>query len=253
MTRLVDADRSFHDGWWLHQMRRVDSTNELASTLPAWHAVRADLQSAGRGRTGRHWVSDDGGLWLSAVLPCPLDEPVWQFLPLAVGWGVGRALENLGVKRLRLRWPNDLMVDQLKLAGVLVERFDRNTAVVGVGMNISNTPEALDQMLVGATTRLRDLLPVAPLIEAATFIVLGGIRAAYEALQTTGFAPVARDLNARWLVSRRVELTLAGPLPVVRGRLLGIDERGALRLADEAGAETSYDATQVALLREIQT
>lgn len=249
-ARLVDAERSFHDGWWIHALRRVDSTSSLAAKLPAWHAVRAETQEAGRGRTGRHWVSDRGGLWLSAVLPCAISEPIWQYLPLAIGWSLALTLRELGVRDLRLRWPNDLMVGRRKLGGILVERFDRESAVVGIGMNAFNTPQAVDPLLNGAVTRLRDLLPTVGSIEDVAGEVLASVRFAYETLLTRGFDSIADDLNARWLVPHQVELTIAGQHELVRGRLLGIDRHGALRLLNERGLESVFDATQVAFLRE---
>ena len=70
-------------GWLLEVLPEIDTTNRVAAKLPAWHAVRADTQTAGRGRTGRVWTSDVGGLWLSAVVPCPGPRERWALLPLA--------------------------------------------------------------------------------------------------------------------------------------------------------------------------
>jgi hypothetical protein len=59
------------EGWTVHEVASVDSTNLFAAKLPVWHAVRAEVQTAGRGRFQRVWISDQGGLWLSAVVPSP--------------------------------------------------------------------------------------------------------------------------------------------------------------------------------------
>jgi BirA family transcriptional regulator, biotin operon repressor / biotin---[acetyl-CoA-carboxylase] ligase len=125
-----------HAGWTLHVVASADSTNRLARTFAPWHAIRADVQTGGYGRTGRTWISDAGGLWLSAVLPCPGPRERWEVLPLAVGHALISALTGLGAASLRLRWPNDILSGRRKLAGLLVERHDAHTAVVGIGINI---------------------------------------------------------------------------------------------------------------------
>src|SRR5690606_31535864 len=56
-------------GWCLHHYEEVTSTNDVAARFPAWHAVWSDRQNTGRGRHGRKWISQAGGLWLSAVVP----------------------------------------------------------------------------------------------------------------------------------------------------------------------------------------
>jgi BirA family biotin operon repressor/biotin-[acetyl-CoA-carboxylase] ligase len=250
-SRVVETESVLASGWRLHVKDKVGSTSTVAAQLPAWNAVRAATQNAGRGRTGRSWISDRGGLWLSAVLPCEIDEPVWQFLPLAVGWSLASALTKLGVSSLRVRWPNDLMIGGRKLGGILAERFTRNTAVVGIGINVFNRPEGFDATLAGVTVRLEELVPTIGSLEELTETVLTAVGTAHEALSTFGFPMIAHDLNSRWTDARQVELHLAGPSNLVRGTFAGIEENGALRLVAEDGSEFSYDATQVALLREL--
>lgn len=250
-SALREAKTEPRQGWQLHTFASVDSTNTMAAQLPAWHAVRARTQNAGRGRTGRHWISDEGGLWLSAVLPGGAAQACWQFLPLAVGWSLARALKRMGVTGLRLRWPNDLMVGRRKLAGLLVERFTPDTVVVGVGINVFNTPEVHDAQLSGTTVRLSELVREIGSMEDLTTYVLSALRFGHGVLQSEGFAGIAADLNARWTEPRRVELTLAGKNHGALGRFGGIDADGALRLCTDDGIDAHFDATQVALLREL--
>jgi BirA family transcriptional regulator, biotin operon repressor / biotin---[acetyl-CoA-carboxylase] ligase len=238
--------------WQLSVLPETTSTNTLAATLPPWHAIRAAHQSAGRGRTGRTWVSDRGGLWLSAVLPCPAPRERWALLPLAVGWALLETLADLGARDLRLRWPNDLLCGERKLAGLLVERHRPDTAVVGLGLNVLNRPEFASPTLRGTTVRLADLAPDAPTdLDTLATHALAAIARAHAELCEHGFARIAADLNRGWATPRLVALTLAdAPAPVL-GRFLGIAEDGRLRLAQRDGTVTAYDATQVALLREL--
>ena len=119
-----------------HRLRRLEffsydtvaSTNDLARELPPWSAVRAQKQTAGRGRFGRQFVSDPGGLWLSATLPAEGGAGRWNGFSLMVGCHLLHMLENLAVPDVRLRWPNDLMSGKKKLAGLLIEQGPRGNA-----------------------------------------------------------------------------------------------------------------------------
>ena len=254
MNSLLPAPREsgVFNGWMLDVVPSTTSTNALAARLPAWHAVRADTQTAGRGRTGRHWVSDRGGLWLSSVLPCPGPRATWELLPLAAGWALIAALAELGAENLRLRWPNDILCGPRKLAGLLVERHTADTAVVGIGLNVFNHPETAAAELAGATTRLADLAPVGNhSLDDIAGVVLRALAVAHGALASGDFPLVAEELNRSWREPRQVALTLADEARPATGVFLGIDTQGHLRLRREDGTVQTYDSHRVALLREI--
>lgn len=239
------------EGWQSHVFSEIDSTNTFAGPLPAWSAVRADIQTGGRGRTrGRHWTSDAGGLWLSAVLPCPGPRTDWETLPIAAGWAVLRVLRQAGVADLRLRWPNDIMAGRGKLAGLLVERFRADTAVIGVGLNISNHPESADPRLAGLTTRLDDLVPGCT-TEEMTPLLLRAFRHMHDVLSHQGFPLIADELNHDWREPRRVEVTLNGQADPFVAHFQGINSHGHLQITTPHDGLRVYAATQVALLREL--
>ncbi len=123
----------------------IESTStrllELAETgAPSGTCLAAEWQSSGRGRRGRGWVSSLGGSLTFSLL--------WRFergaghlggLSLAVGEAVARALAACGVQRVQVKWPNDVVADFRKLAGILVETSGEmqgpSVAVIGVGVN----------------------------------------------------------------------------------------------------------------------
>lgn len=251
---LLSAESSLSqgEGWSIHTAREIGSTNSAASRLPAWHAVRARLQTNGRGRTGRTWISDDGGLWLSAVLPCPGNRARWSILPLAAGWAIIAALSELGARSLRLRWPNDIMVGQRKLAGLLVERYNDETAVIGIGMNVLNSPEEAEPALAGATARLADLVDGSPTLEDLTRLILRSVGRAHALIRNDEFRQIADELNLQWAQPRLVSVTLTGRSHTFAGHFHGIDEAGRLRLSTERLGHRAYDASQVSLLRELE-
>jgi BirA family biotin operon repressor/biotin-[acetyl-CoA-carboxylase] ligase len=248
----ASAPRQPLDGWRLDVLAATESTNLVAARRPAWHAVRAETQSAGRGRTGRQWVSDAGGLWLSAVLPCPGPRDAWALLPLAAGHALLAALGDLGASGLRLRWPNDILVGRRKLAGLLVERHTPDTAVVGIGLNVHNHPEAAEPGLRDATIRLADLVPLNGLeLDAVAAVVLAALARAHHRLETEGFGPIAEELNQAWASPRLVVLTLAGRADAVVGRFLGVDAAGRLLLESRDRRVTAHAPVAVALLHEL--
>lgn len=240
------------EGWTIHTASEIGSTNSASAHLPAWHAVRARVQTNGRGRSSRTWVSDEGGLWLSAVVPCPGNRAKWAILPLAAGWAIIGALKELGARDLRLRWPNDIMVGRRKLAGLLVERFNSQTAVVGIGLNVFNFPEEEEPALSGATARLADLVPGGYTLDDLAKLILRSIGRAHALIREDQFRLIADELNLGWSNPRLVSITLTGRGHTFAGLFEGIDEQGRLRLTTERNGRCSYDAAQVALLRELE-
>jgi BirA family biotin operon repressor/biotin-[acetyl-CoA-carboxylase] ligase len=239
--------------WRLCEFEELGSTNALAAQLPAWTAIRADVQSAGRGRiAARRWISDPGGLWLSMVVPCTGARAKWAILPLAAGWAVVSALREFGVHGARLRWPNDILIGRRKLAGILVERHRDDTAVVGVGLNVFNAPEECDETLAGGTARLADLVPGAYDLDAVTRRVLHAVHRVHIELLDRGFRRIADELNASWDTARRVRVTLAGRGHVLDGEFVGVDQQGRLRIHTARAGVAVFDATEVALLRELE-
>jgi BirA family biotin operon repressor/biotin-[acetyl-CoA-carboxylase] ligase len=227
----------------------VTSTNLIAASLPAWTALRADLQTCGRGRFQRTWVSDRGGLWLSAVVPLGKDPLAQRALPLATGLAICRALRELGIFGLRLRWPNDVLVNDRKLAGLLIDQFVPGLAVVGIGLNVSNEPQKLDASLASSVARLVDLLPDIPNLRQLTGLILRHLRIVLSDLEKQGPAVLCRRVNELWSGHRCVELDLDGVTR--RGLFKGIDETGRLILANPGGDLSLYDAHQVRHLTEI--
>jgi BirA family biotin operon repressor/biotin-[acetyl-CoA-carboxylase] ligase len=234
------------DGWRLHEVPVTESTNLAAAKLQAWEAVRADRQTAGRGRFRRGWVSDEGGLWLSAVIPT---GPNATALPLAVGLAVCDALRSLGLKQFRVRWPNDVLVDDRKLAGLLIDQFVPGRAVAGVGINVFNTPETHDPSLKNQTARLADLMTSPPGLDDLTKVILGNLRQVAGQMQNYGFASLLPRINQLWGSPRRVELDLDGDIH--RGVFAGVGESGELLLLSDSGRKAAYHASQVRHLKEV--
>ncbi len=236
-------------GWVLYEYAELPSTNDLAGTLPVWSAVRAARQKAGRGRYQRSWISDVGGLWISAVVPVGAPESGWGALPLAAGLAVCEALTAWRAGPLRLRWPNDVMVGERKLAGLLVDQFRPGAAVVGIGVNVSNRPEAEDPALAGAVVRLEELVTLTPSLEALSMGILDRLRGVVETMQAEGFAGLVPRVNAWWRTGMKVEIESGEGR--TEGVFLGVDSTGRLRVGNPAGETRDLAAHQVVRMREL--
>ena len=237
-------------GWQLFPSKTVTSTNDLARELPPWSAVQAVSQTAGRGRFGRSFVSDVGGLWLSATLPAPGDISRWNGFSLMVGHHLLLALKQLNVPEARLRWPNDLMSGRKKLAGLLIEQGGRQKLTVGIGMNVQNAPWTFDPSLADSTTRLADVSGAVPPLDRLTVIILDRLDDAYRAMLAGGLETAIRALNTHWS-SCPVEITLiAGE--IIGGRFLGLDEAANLRIVTAQGHERRVLHHHVARLEELR-
>ncbi len=229
----------------------VESTNDvawdaLAEGAPDGAAVVADTQTRGRGRDGRAWHGADGrGLALSVLLHLGCERGPAGTLPLVAGLALAEALARLGVAT-RLKWPNDLLVGERKLSGILVEsrrvpgalreQLAGDVAVVGVGVNVSQSEADFPPELAGRATSLA-LEGHALGREAVAAAFLDRLEPLWDEHAEGGAGTVLERWRARatfWGHPVTVR-TPAGPLTGVARTL---DEDGALVLVLGGGSET---------------
>lgn len=152
----------------------LDIAHRLAAEgAPAGTLVIANEQTAGRGRGGKSWRSAPGaGLWLT-LIDRPADSSGLGVLSLRVGLASAGALDRFAPEPIRLKWPNDLYIDEGKLGGILVEARWREQAVewvaIGLGVNVK-APDNVETAagLEPGTDRLDVLADLVPAVVAAT-------------------------------------------------------------------------------------
>jgi BirA family biotin operon repressor/biotin-[acetyl-CoA-carboxylase] ligase len=230
------------EGFCLHRYATLGSTNDEAKALaragaPDGTIVWAEEQTAGRGRRGRVWLSPPGNLYMSLVLRPDCAPARAAQLGFVAALGLGDALRPLAGPALNLRykWPNDLLANGKKLAGILLESQTSATervdfVVLGIGVNIISAPEDVE---FPATSLLAE--GIAGVTPAAVLI---GFARHFDGWarrwRTEGFAP----LRMAWLA--RVG-GLGEPVRVrldhetLLGRFHGIDDDGALVLEGDGG------------------
>lgn len=111
--------------------------------------LRADRQEGGRGRQGRAWQSPPGNLYASTIVRLRPDDPPIHTLAMVGAVALADAVQGLTRfgERLRIKWPNDLMLDGAKLAGILMERIEA-VVVMGFGVNLAHAPDLKDRRTV---------------------------------------------------------------------------------------------------------
>jgi BirA family biotin operon repressor/biotin-[acetyl-CoA-carboxylase] ligase len=230
----------------------IGSTSDRLKALarggaPEWTVVLADVQTGGRGREGRTWVSPPGGLYLSVLLR-PRVEKV-GLLPLVAGVAVAEAAGELGVPT-ELKWPNDVLASGRKLAGILSEAASGPAGVewiaLGIGVNVSLDAACLAPEMRVAVTSLGAEGAADVSVPAVAAAVLARLAVCYDVLRSNPPAVVSawRSRAVAWWGSQ-VDVSAGGTS--LQGRLLDVDQEGALvlELAGERRRLLSGEVTRV--------
>jgi|CXWL01.1.fsa_nt_gi BirA family biotin operon repressor/biotin-[acetyl-CoA-carboxylase] ligase len=235
---------------------RLASTNTLARRLVDHYledelelprlAIVAGSQTAGRGRLGRVWHSPSGtGVWASVLqAPAPADQ--LSRLPMAVAVGLVEALATASGlaagERLRLKWPNDLLLDGRKLGGILIEAVQRGATrgglVIGFGVNVLAAP-AEAPLSIALAEGAAGALPSVGTLAAS---LLGAVDAACERLIDVTLVERYRRYSAH---RPGDELRCQVGSELVTGEVLGFDAEGRLRLRTAGGDERVLGAGEV--------
>jgi len=230
---------------------RVASTNDEARRLAEAGAaerlvVTGEIQTAGRGRQGRTWISPHGGLYVSFLLRPPVRPAQAGELGFGVAVAVAETVERLAPKaKAQCKWPNDVLADGRKIAGILLES--------------RGTPEAVDWLVAGIGVNVVEA-PETTAWPAASLASLGGDASVERALETLaarfdewyrrwrveGFAP----LRESWLARAH---GFGETLKVKRngdereGKFVGLDPSGALMLELSEGRRETISYGEIAI------
>lgn len=220
--------------------------------------VLAESQTAGRGRRGRSWLSPPGmNLYLSCLKRFESGIAGLSGLSLAMGVIVLRALDQLGVAGVGLKWPNDVLVAAgesagAKLGGILVELSGEYqgpcAAVVGIGLNLRLTPALRLQAGQPACDLASLTGGVPPDRNQVAAVLITALAEGLRQFERDGFAAFTADY-ARHDLLRDASLQLTGTLGTIHGTGAGVDARGALQVRLPDGSLRSIDSADVTVRR----
>lgn len=214
-TGLGTPSAGWPTGWTVYEITETGSTNsdllEHHRSLPDRSVLRTDHQTAGRGRLDRRWDAPPGSNLLVSVLfhEVPADPGELMRRVALAALGAVRAFSDADAA---LKWPNDLLVDGRKLAGLLAQRADDGSIVVGIGLNVGWAPD--DAAKLGDRAGPAD--------------VLAALLAAYDALPDDIEALYRDDLAT---IGQRVRVEL--PDGELTGTAVGVESDGRLVVVDD--------------------
>jgi BirA family biotin operon repressor/biotin-[acetyl-CoA-carboxylase] ligase len=261
------APLEFLDAEWLQQQLRgsrialeivdeIDSTSTrllqmAAAGAPSGTCLAAEWQSAGRGRRGRTWVAALGGSLTFSLL--------WRFergaghlggLSLAVGVAVARALSACGVERVQVKWPNDVVVDFRKLAGILVETSGEmqgpSVAVIGVGVNYrlgERVIDRIDQPVIDVA----HASTAAPTRSALLARLLLELAVALTEFEVRGFASARDAWRALHAYQGRRVRVLPPREPAFEAEVFDVAPDGALLVRLDDGRTLPLSSAEISL------
>jgi len=234
----------------------IDSTNTYARELAEKNSVSglvilAEQQTGGRGRRGKSWVSPfAANIYLSIVWDFEQGAEALEGLSLAVGVAVRRALIAHGVQGVKLKWPNDIYVEQKKLGGILLEMIGdpagHCSVVIGVGLNVSmpvSQASAIDQDWTDVASELQDKLPARNKLAAE---LISEILPLLSTFQEQGFAAYCDEWQAADAFSGQTAV-ISTPKQSIAGIVKGVDINGALRLELDSGNIESFIGGELSL------
>lgn len=239
LTAIVQALGAEASRFDAELLPECPSTNTLLleraeAGAPSGTVVIAKTQTAGRGRRGRTWHSAPGDSLTFSLL--------WRFSPgtlplglsLAVGVAVTDALAKVGAGDTALKWPNDVLKDGKKLAGILVELMPGapHVAVIGIGLNLC-LPDTMPDELRAQSAALGTAIAPNVLLAA----ILRELRATLETFAAAGFAALRNAWSARHAFQDAPVRLLADFAPPREGVCRGVDETGALLLETAGSVE----------------
>jgi len=251
MRRMTDeagwaraADPARRIGHAVEFHTEIGSTNDRArAVLAEPHgeglAVVADLQTAGRGRRGRAWLSPPGvNLMVSLALRPRVRPDLSPLLGLSVALGLREACSSVAPSAgLAIRWPNDLVDrDGRKVAGILIETVLAEgrlvEAVIGMGINANWSRDEMPPEIAAQATSIRELTGSPIERPALLSRLLEALDLEIRALER-GESPIARARTASWLDGREVEVEIGEQS--VSGRVAGLGDDGSLLVDAPAG------------------
>ncbi|MBO6110562.1 MAG: biotin--[acetyl-CoA-carboxylase] ligase [Methanobrevibacter sp.] len=162
-NEILDGLNTKTIGKELYLFKEVMSTNTVAKFLSEndvsnGTVIISEKQSGAKGRLGKSWESPLGGIWLSLVVKPNVDHSKIPMITLATGVAVVKTLERIGIENAEIKWPNDVMINDKKVCGILTEAITKfnsiESVIIGVGIDANFDVNVLSEELQEGTTTL---------------------------------------------------------------------------------------------------
>ncbi len=228
----------------------VGSTNDIVKRLAReGTVVLADHQTQGKGRSGRTWYSEKNvGVYLSTFLKPSLPPEQMAQVTLVAGVALVQAVNEFSQVRAYLKWPNDILLNGKKVAGILTENYQENThsgVILGIGINVNHArfPVPLQPIATSMAMENGEIFERLPLI---TFL-LNHLDQEYRSFLNEGLSATVDQWNQNSdMFGRHISLTQG--TQTFFGTAMKLDEEGHLVILMDNGEEIAFDSGEVTLM-----
>lgn len=242
---ILDGLQTDIIGRKIYYFDRIDSTQNFALQLSQkpyenGSVVVAARQTNGRGRLNRKWISPKGGIWLSILLRPSFEISQISLFPMATSLALAISIEKtLGLKP-KLKWPNDLTLNEKKVAGILIdasiESSKINYLVIGVGINFRVQPKKITKLIkkgqgtYGITTLVKENQKDKPVELVQQFMF--ELEQVYNKIISNSIQEIRKEwIKRSSTIGKKITATTTTGL--LKGKATGIDETGALLLLNK--------------------
>ncbi|MFZ3172556.1 MAG: biotin--[acetyl-CoA-carboxylase] ligase [Carboxydocellales bacterium] len=239
--------------------KSLGSTNDMAKKLARQGAaegmvVVAEEQSGGKGRRGRFWVSPEGqGVWMSVVLRPKLSPAKAPIITIMAAVAVARAISRVCGQKIGIKWPNDIVFQGKKLAGILTEMSAENDfinhVVLGIGTNVNIPPEGFPVELQEKGTSLSIIASHRVSRKLYLQALLEELEKVYAQLCLEDFAGIMEGWR-EYSVTLGEDVRIEGINEVLFGRAVDVDSQGVLLLRQKNGEIVRILAGDVTLRKD---
>jgi len=221
-TNIIAKEKALH---------RAEGINE--GTL-----IIAERQSAGKGRLGREWFSPAGGTWLSIILYPQLSPSYISRITLMTAVALVKAIKICTQIKSQIKWPNDILVNEKKVCGILTEMSAEldiiNWVVVGIGVNVNIKQQEFPEDIRERTTSLKEVLGKKVLRVKFAQVFLQEFEKYYEILKRREFSFILKEWKLySYTLGKKIRVNMGER--IITGETMDINESGALILKKEDG------------------
>ena len=238
------------EAWMFTTVDVAKSSSDLARKAardgaPTGTGFLVGEQTAGRGRRGRAWLSPQGGMYLSVVIRPGFGKRLWPLLSFVAALAARETIGNLlAAHRPMVKWPNDILVNDKKICGILLEG-EADALIVGTGINVASIDadaSMAGHMMPTSLVDLGDDVTTPALLATA---YMDNLARRYGEFCRTGFAPI----QAEWMhyaafLNEDVIIKDQG----LSGRFIAIDDDGSMMLVDASGKTHHISTGDVVLI-----
>ncbi len=255
VDKLSEGLRTKRLGKHIFFTREVDSTNTWAKQLAKLGAEEgtvaiAEIQTAGRGRSGREWFSPEGSLYFSVILRPRMRASETVGLVFVAGLAVAETLREMYNLKAETKWPNDVLVNERKICGILCEMSTKGNAVdfvvAGLGVNVNFGERTFPESIRGTATSVQNELGKTVPIERMFRTMLEKFEDSYDLYVRDGLAAVLHNWKKlACFLGREIDVVSGSEL--LSGVALDVDATGALVLRLRDGTVRSLVVGDVSL------